>query len=62
MKVLENIKGFTIILTECYNGIPNYVVKDVFNNTLLQTTNIDTAYSYIANAGLHRNKLKQKNI
>ena len=60
--VIENIKGFTINLTERYNGIPNYVIKDAFNNTLLQTTNIDTAYSYIANACLHKNKLKQKNI
>lgn len=61
MRVLENLKGFTINLTECYNGIPNYVIKDAFNNTLLQTTSIDTAYNYIANAGLH-NKSKQKNI
>jgi hypothetical protein len=60
--VLENLKGFTINLTERYNGIPNYVIKDAFNNTLLQTTSIDTAYNYIANASLYKNKSKQKNI
>lgn len=60
--IIEQIKGFTISLTERYRGIPSYVIKDAFNNKLLETTSIDTAYSYIANASLHKNKLKQKNI
>jgi len=52
--IIEQIKGFTISLTERYRGIPSYVIKDAFNNKLLETTSIDTAYSYIANASLHK--------